>query len=1167
MANGNLGEARGEIVISTDKAQQALRALEQDLARFGSRATTLNQSLQGIDRATTQNARSMQTSANATKSAAQSAAVFERELQRQAQAEIANARAAGDYTRALQVISREEAASVGNKTRLIQLDTQRTRVLQEQARAQQQVGEATAEGSSIFTRMSGQLGRLVTALGAVGVAAGVAKVAFDFGKEGAGIERTRDAFDRLAESAGTSGDAMLAALQKASGGAITDLNLQLIALRANELGVARNADEMGVLLDVARQQAVKMGTSVESAFSDLVTGLGRGSALILDNLGIMVSVTQANETYAESVGKTVAQLTEQEKKQALINQVLADAQQRNIESGNSAIQAADGFTRLSTAFSNLTDSAKTATSDGLEPVAGALADILNLVNEGAPQIDDQTRRWGELHQAISGLPLGDLYDRLLAVGSQSDELQGQVFALLDQFQRTGDIDAFRAGIGELESGLQRQADAAEQAAQKNAALAEEMARATDLQNAAAEAAALQAFNQSEANAVLNAAAYAEAQHAESLQEDAAQSLLAAARSEELRLTKAALEQEARNAAAALLASGDASAIAAARAAASQGPLEGLIATYLRLEQAARIAAAAQGYAQNVYDDAGNAMPGRATRSVPRATPIVPRAPSIPRSSGGSVRTRSTGSGRASSGGGGAASVSRAAKETKTELEQALEVAEQQARLLEAIDKITELQSELDGATAIDLSGILPQFFQTLAEGARLAAQYAGAYSKEQNESSKLFLDTASSAVSAIRDVVELVKDTEGYQGAIPGAFDWLFADLIALTNKMIDAERQFEDGAVSEAATFGEKIDGMLGGIGDVVDAVEVSRDYQGAIPGAFDWLFADLLALTAKMIDAERQLNDGAVKEAAELGSQIDDLVGSIGAVVEAVAASRDYQGLAPASLDWLAADMILLAQKLIDVARQIDGEVAGRAAEVSEAIGRMFAPLSDVIDFFQSLKDYQGVAPQAVQQFGSDLIGATAYLSIIAQQLDREGVSAAAELYDKAGVIFDSLDSAVSVIDKLADPERKGLTADTMEQFKNEWLLALRYTQEMATAANPLVTFSEQLYKAADAASRNISGAFDKLLALDGLGVNFSASISASGNAAAGAALPPSATPAPSAPAPAAGGPVMFQGGGGNSGSSGPAVQIGQVTVSNAIDQEVFFAELERRVVQARR
>jgi hypothetical protein len=68
-----------------------------------------------------------------------------------------------------------------------------------------------------------------------------------------------------------------------------------------------------------------MGITTEQAFDRLVTGLGRGSAKILDDLGIIVHVTQINEAYATSLGKTADQLTDAEKKQALVNEVCARA--------------------------------------------------------------------------------------------------------------------------------------------------------------------------------------------------------------------------------------------------------------------------------------------------------------------------------------------------------------------------------------------------------------------------------------------------------------------------------------------------------------------------------------------------------------------------------------------------------------------------------------------------------------------------------------------------------------------------------------------------------------------------------------------------------------------------------------------------------------------------
>ena len=65
-----------------------------------------------------------------------------------------------------------------------------------------------------------------------------------------------------------------------------------------------------------------MGTTTQSAFNDLVVALGRQSAPILDNLGIIVKTEAANEAYAKSLGKTVTQLTSAEKKQAFMNAAL-----------------------------------------------------------------------------------------------------------------------------------------------------------------------------------------------------------------------------------------------------------------------------------------------------------------------------------------------------------------------------------------------------------------------------------------------------------------------------------------------------------------------------------------------------------------------------------------------------------------------------------------------------------------------------------------------------------------------------------------------------------------------------------------------------------------------------------------------------------------------------
>lgn len=143
------------------------------------------------------------------------------------------------------------------------------------------------------------------------------------GAAAAALEPIEKGFDRLSKKAWIVADKMLSSMKKASLGTVSDFNLMTAANKAYSLGVVSNIDQMTTLMEIARVKGQAMGRTMNEALDDIVTGLGRGSAMILDNLGIVVNQTEAQKAYAESIGKTVEQLSEREKKQALINAVVA----------------------------------------------------------------------------------------------------------------------------------------------------------------------------------------------------------------------------------------------------------------------------------------------------------------------------------------------------------------------------------------------------------------------------------------------------------------------------------------------------------------------------------------------------------------------------------------------------------------------------------------------------------------------------------------------------------------------------------------------------------------------------------------------------------------------------------------------------------------------------
>jgi len=142
---------------------------------------------------------------------------------------------------------------------------------------------------------------------------------------GAQAERTEASFRRVAQSYGANADAMLSAMKRASGGQISNDDLMMAANKAMMLGVTADADQMAGLLQAAMERGQAMGRSAADAFNDIVIGIGRMSPLILDNLGIMTGGEAAFKSYAASIGKTAEQLTDFERRQMLINKVLADA--------------------------------------------------------------------------------------------------------------------------------------------------------------------------------------------------------------------------------------------------------------------------------------------------------------------------------------------------------------------------------------------------------------------------------------------------------------------------------------------------------------------------------------------------------------------------------------------------------------------------------------------------------------------------------------------------------------------------------------------------------------------------------------------------------------------------------------------------------------------------
>jgi hypothetical protein len=218
---------------------------------------------------------------------------------------------------------------------------------------------AVATGKRLRATFGGILGRSIRtlrrsltgvsgALAAVGVSLG----AFAAVRRAKDVEGLRTAFENLTGAIGENANLVLRDLRKATRGAVSDLELFRVANNAALLGVMQSREGYTELAELARRLGRAAGRDTVEAINDLTIGIGRQSRLILDNLGIIVRVEDAQEKYASSIGKTVDSLTEQDKRTAFLNATLESARRKVATLGPDVETLADAYGRFAAQISN-----------------------------------------------------------------------------------------------------------------------------------------------------------------------------------------------------------------------------------------------------------------------------------------------------------------------------------------------------------------------------------------------------------------------------------------------------------------------------------------------------------------------------------------------------------------------------------------------------------------------------------------------------------------------------------------------------------------------------------------------------------------------------------------------------------------------------------------------
>ncbi len=228
---------------------------------------------------------------------------------------------------------------------------------------------------------------LTKAIGGMAIGFAAANKAMDFLKKSvtmsAEMEGVRRGFDNLAKSSGFSSSAFNK-LKTATDGTVASMELMKQANNAMLLGIADSEEQMANMFDIAQRLGQSLGVDTVSAVESLVTGLGRQSKLMLDNLGIMVDTNKAYADHAASLNKSTSELTDQERKQAFVNAAMSEANSLVGQLGEEQLTTKDAIAQVATA----TEGLAIKFGDVLSPSIVKIADVLSTFITGTADFLD-----------------------------------------------------------------------------------------------------------------------------------------------------------------------------------------------------------------------------------------------------------------------------------------------------------------------------------------------------------------------------------------------------------------------------------------------------------------------------------------------------------------------------------------------------------------------------------------------------------------------------------------------------------------------------------------------------------------------------------------------------------------------------------------------------------
>jgi hypothetical protein len=317
-------------------------------------------------------------------------------------------------------------------------------------------GTAGAQGrgdARDFGRQAQGLGGLVHLYATFAANVYAVSAAFNALSKAADFTNMEKAADILSRKVGASINGLAKDMKDLTDGAISMADALGSASLASSAGLTTT--QIKELTTVAKGASIALGRDMTDALQRVFRGTIKIEPELLDELGLMVKVDDANKAYAKTLGKTVSVLTDYERRQAFVNAVTTQGINKYKELAD---QAANPFSKLFSTIKDLSTGVLTTMNSVLGPfvnmlsqsptalLLGMIAIVGLLLKQAIPAIGNMREAWIASSKAAQD-----------AVESQIAAIEAKQKALIDaknEEKRLSQV-ALKETQSNLEKGLKK----------------------------------------------------------------------------------------------------------------------------------------------------------------------------------------------------------------------------------------------------------------------------------------------------------------------------------------------------------------------------------------------------------------------------------------------------------------------------------------------------------------------------------------------------------------------------------------------------------------------------------------------------------------------------------------------------------------------------------------